>query len=46
MKRACHILDAFTHQVKMLVRAHRLSSQDGQALIDQADDVSACHPGT
>ena len=46
MKRACHILDAFTHQVKMLVKAHRLSSQNGQALVDQADEVSACHRGT
>jgi len=46
MKGACHLLHAFIHQVKVLVKAHRLSFPDGRALLDKAQEVSICQPRT
>ena len=43
---ACRLLDVFTHQVKILVKTHRLSSPSGQALVDKAQEVRLCQPGT
>jgi hypothetical protein len=43
---ACNLLHAFTHQVKILVKFHRLSSSNGQALLDKAEEVSMCQFGT
>jgi probable HAF family extracellular repeat protein len=45
-KMACHLLQAFTQQVKILVKFHRLSSSNGQALLDKAQEVSTCQSGT